>query len=56
MDLTNLMRNMVRIIIENTGAERGFFIVPDKDEVLWIQAYGESGVDQIQFESIMNKA
>lgn len=30
MDLTKLIGNMVKIVIQNTGAQKGIFVVPDQ--------------------------
>lgn len=44
MDLTKLLCSMVKIVMQNTGAQRGFFVVPEASSgKLFVEATGEVG-------------
>lgn len=44
MDLGKLLENLIKIIIENAGAEKGFLIIENQDDQkLYIQAKGSAG-------------
>lgn len=44
MDLSKLLCSMVKIVMQNTGARRGFFVVPEAASgKLFVEATGEHG-------------
>lgn len=44
IDLAKLLCSMVRIVMQNSGAQRGFFVVPDPSTgKLFVEAMGEVG-------------
>jgi hypothetical protein len=48
IDLTKLLQNMVKIVMQNSGAQRGVFVVPDPSNgKLHVEAMGEAGSEVI---------
>lgn len=47
IQLGKLLERMMKILFENAGAERGFFILKDKDK-FYIEAEGNSNIDAIE--------
>ncbi|MCP4344419.1 MAG: GAF domain-containing protein, partial [Desulfobacterales bacterium] len=50
IELSRLIRSMMRIILENAGAERGFFIAKENRELI-IMAEGRKDTDEIQTDT-----
>ncbi|MCP4347713.1 MAG: serine/threonine-protein kinase PknK, partial [Desulfobacterales bacterium] len=50
IELSRLIRSMMRIILENAGAERGFFIAKENRELV-IMAEGRKDTDEIQADT-----
>ncbi|MCP4345128.1 MAG: GAF domain-containing protein, partial [Desulfobacterales bacterium] len=50
IELNRLIRSMMRIILENAGAERGFFIAKENKELI-IMAEGRKDTDEIQTDT-----
>jgi hypothetical protein len=53
IDLTKLLQSMVKIVMQNSGARRGFFVVPDTNSgKLYVEAMGEVGSEVVVSERV----
>eukprot|EP00026_Physarum_polycephalum_P000057 Phypoly_transcript_00057.p1 GENE.Phypoly_transcript_00057~~Phypoly_transcript_00057.p1 ORF type:complete len:2589 (+),score=470.61 Phypoly_transcript_00057:138-7904(+) len=57
IDLTKLLQSMVKIVMQNSGAQRGIFVAPDPSNgKLFVEAMGEVGSEVISARVDINQA